>query len=171
VTLYDVLGVPPAATAAEVRQAYVALARQHHPDREGGDAATMRAVNEAWATLSDPGRRATYDRSLRGASQAPAPGPPSPPRSDEDDLRADLADDTPLGGRVVLPGWISLLPVAVFALSIAAGVLGMLFSSTSALAVAFALFALSCAMFLVAPFVALLGARRGTADRPADGSR
>jgi hypothetical protein len=72
---------------------------------------------------------------------------------------------------VVLPGWISLLPVATFALSIAVGVLGMLFASTSAIAVAFALFALSCAMFLVAPFVALMGSRRRTPDRRPDGSR
>lgn len=168
--LYDVLGVAPTASAAEVRQAYVALARQHHPDLEGGNATTMRAVNEAWATLSDPGRRAAYDHRLRGATSAPM-APTRPWRTDKEDLLADLADDAPLGGRVVLPGWISLLPVAVFALSVAVGIFGMLFSSTWALAVAAMLFALSCAMFLVAPFVALLGSRRATTDRPADGSR
>jgi hypothetical protein len=172
VNLYEVLGVAPSAPAAEIRQAYVALAREHHPDREGGDADTMRAVNEAWATLSDPARRARYDRSLPDPT---APVPPRAhagvPRTDEEELLADLADDTPLGGRVVLPGWISLLPVAVFALSIAVGVLGMLFASTSALAFAVVLFALSCAMFLVAPFVALLSSRRGTVGRPSDGSR
>ena len=167
-TLYEVLGVPPSAAAAEIRQAYVALAREHHPDRDGGDADTMRAVNEAWATLGDPTRRARYDRSL--VAEAPAPAAPAAaPRSDAEDLLADLADDTPLGGQVVLPGWVSLLPVAVFALSIAVGVLGMLFAS--ALAMAVALFALSCAMFLVAPFVALLSSRRGTAGRPPDGNR
>jgi hypothetical protein len=172
VNLYEVLGVAPSAPAAEVRQAYVALAREHHPDREGGDAATMRSVNEAWATLRDPARRARYDRSLQVADDPVWPaGPAGVPRTDDEELLADLADDTPLGGRVVLPGWISLLPVAVFALSIAVGVLGVLLASTSALAVAVGLFLVSCAMFLVAPFVALLSSRRGTADRPVDGSR
>jgi hypothetical protein len=171
VTLYEVLGVPPSAAAAEIRRAYVALAREHHPDREGGDADTMRAVNQAWATLGDPARRARYDRSLADPEPPPPPVPADAPRSDAEDLLADLADDTPLGGQVVLPGWVSLLPVAVFALSIAAGVLGMLFASTSALALAVALFALSCAMFLVAPFVALLSSRRGTVGRPPDGTR
>ena len=37
-THYEVLGVAPTAPIAEVRHAYVALARQHHPDRAGGDA-------------------------------------------------------------------------------------------------------------------------------------
>ena len=71
---YDVLGVVPAADAATVRQAYVALARQHHPDRPGGDAARMRAINDAWAVLGDPIRRAQYDRAL--ATPEPAPAPP-----------------------------------------------------------------------------------------------
>jgi len=158
-SLYEVLGVAPSASAAEVRQAYVALARQHHPDLDGGDAERMRAVNDAWATLSDPARRARYDRTLI----APPPGPPGEeerPRSEAEDLLADLADDTPIGARVVLPPWISLLPVAVFALSVGAFCVGLLFSSKSALAVSVALFALSCAMFLLAPFVALLSSRR-----------
>jgi len=158
-----VLGVAPTALSAEVRQAYVSLARTYHPDRAGGDPARMRAVNEAWATLSDPGRRALYDLSLRSG---PPPGPgavddePLVVRSDEDDLLADLADDTPLGGRVVLPGWLSMLPVATFVASVGLFCLGLLFASVSAIAVAMALFVLSCTMFLAAPFVALLTSRR-----------
>lgn len=164
-TLYEVLGVAPTAPAAAVRQAYVELARQHHPDREGGDAATMRAVNEAWATLGDPVRRAAYDRTLRapGTPRPEAESPESPEvrlRTDEEDLWADLADDTPLGGRVVLPRWMSLLPVAVFALSVGAVVVAALFASPAALGAAVTLFAVSCVMFLVAPFVALLSSRR-----------
>jgi hypothetical protein len=48
----------------------------------------------------------------------------------------------------------------VFALSVGTFLIGLLFSSPPALAVSLALFALSCAMFLVAPFVALLSSRR-----------
>ena len=88
----------------EVRQAYVALARQHHPDRAGGDADAMRAVNDAWATLRDPARRATYDRDAAAAPPTPArPAPEPRARTDLEDLLADLEDDTPLGGQVVLP--------------------------------------------------------------------
>jgi len=162
VTHYEVLGVATTAPVAELRAAYVALARIHHPDRFGGDAATMRAVNEAWATLSDPGRRALYDLSLR-AGPPPTSATADEPfvvRSDDEELLADLADDTPLGSRVVLPRWLSLLPVAVFAASVGIFCVGLLFASPPAVAVAVACFALSCAMFLAAPFVALLSSRR-----------
>ena len=158
-TYYEVLGVASTAPTSEVRRAYVALARQHHPDRAGGDTDTMRAINDAWATLRDPDRRATYDLTL-GRVRATAVPPESHTTSDLDDLLADLEDDTPLGGRVVLPRWLSLVPVGAFAASVAVLVAGMLFSSSAALSLAFVLFAASCAMFLMAPFVALLASRR-----------
>ena len=60
-TLYDDLGVAPDATDADIRKAFRGLARQHHPDRAGGDHARMSAVNRAYETLSDPERRARYD--------------------------------------------------------------------------------------------------------------
>jgi curved DNA-binding protein CbpA len=50
---YDVLGVSPDASQAEIRRAYLSLARRHHPDA-GGDADDMRRLNEAWAALSAP---------------------------------------------------------------------------------------------------------------------
>lgn len=156
------LGVAPAASTAEVRRAYLALARVHHPDRTGGNATQMRAVNEAWATLSDPGRRALYDLSLR---PVPAQGagerePPISRSDDDDDLWADLADGTPMRGRVVLPRWLSLLPVGAFAASVGLFCIGLMFGSAPAVAVSVAAFVLSCAMFLAAPFVALLSSRR-----------
>lgn len=160
-THYDVLGVAPSAPAAEVRRAYLALARRHHPDRPGGDARTMRAVNAAWATLGDPGRRADYDRSLAPPEARPAaPTAPERERTDEEELLADLADDTPLGGRIVLAPWVSMLPVGAFVASLGLFVVGLLFASPPALGLAAALFILSCALFLAAPFVALLGSRR-----------
>ena len=161
---YDVLGVAPSAPVAEVRRAYVALARRHHPDRPGGDATTMRAINEAWTVLGDPGRRALYDLTVGPAVERTASAPEADAdavhASDAEDLRADLADDTPLGGQIVLPRWLSLLPVGAFAASVGTFSVGLMFRSPQALAGAVSLFVLSCAMFLAAPFVALLSSRR-----------
>jgi curved DNA-binding protein CbpA len=69
---YEEFGLQPQATAAEIRQAYRSLARLLHPDTQPDD--QLRAVaqrqmvrlNEVAETLLDPGRRAAYDRSLRG---------------------------------------------------------------------------------------------------------
>ncbi|MGY9072347.1 MAG: J domain-containing protein [Acidimicrobiales bacterium] len=63
-TFYDELGVDPAANVVDLRRAYRERALQHHPDRSGGDADRMASLNRAWAVLSDPTRRASYDRSL-----------------------------------------------------------------------------------------------------------
>jgi hypothetical protein len=159
-THYEVLGIAPSAPTSEVRRAYVDLARRHHPD-SGGDTSRMQAVNEAWQTLRDPARRAHYDRTLPGRPSEPTPAAAPSPRSEADDLLADLADDAPVGGRtVVLPRWLSLVPVGTFGLSVAAFCLALMFSSNGALAASVVLFLLSCLMFLAAPFVALLTSRR-----------
>jgi len=72
VTLYDVLGVRPGATAAEIRTAYLAAARRAHPDVAGpsGDD-TMRDLNSAWAVLGDAEARERYDLTLAAGPSAP----------------------------------------------------------------------------------------------------
>ena len=86
--LYDVLGVPAAASEAEIRRAFHALAKRYHPDVNPGrlDAARRFVeVGDAAETLLDPGRRARYDESrtsrapARPAAAAPKPPPPPPP--------------------------------------------------------------------------------------------
>ena len=82
-THYDVLGVPPSAGAAAIREAYRRLAREHHPDRtvsSGGSAGavSMPEINEAYRVLNDPARRAVYDASIRERSAQPR-GPAAPP--------------------------------------------------------------------------------------------
>jgi len=47
---YRLLGLSPSATWEEVERAYRTKAKIHHPDR-GGDADTMRALNEAYNHL------------------------------------------------------------------------------------------------------------------------
>ncbi|MEE8602277.1 J domain-containing protein [Euzebya tangerina] len=62
---YTTLGVDPSADFEEIRAAHRAAMRQVHPDVAGaGPRTTARAamVNEAWAVLKDPRRRAAYDR-------------------------------------------------------------------------------------------------------------
>ncbi|XP_074295451.1 chaperone protein dnaJ 11, chloroplastic [Silene latifolia] len=65
-SLYDVLGISAAASNGEIKAAYRRLARSCHPDVAGGseDATAFIRVNDAYLTLSDPEKRAVYDRSL-----------------------------------------------------------------------------------------------------------
>ena len=159
-SLYEVLGVEPDAELAELRHAYLALARRHHPDRPGGDAARMRAVNEAWDTLGDPERRQRYDAALG----TPAPVRPStwsaapePATDERDDL--DL-DDRPIGATVVLPRWLAMLPVGLFAVSVGLFMLGVLLTLPALLGAGLMTFALSTLLFLASPFLALYASRR-----------
>jgi curved DNA-binding protein CbpA len=62
---YAILGVPPTASEAEIRDAYRRLVRHYHPDlnpeREDAEA-RIKELNEAYEVLSDPARRTRYDR-------------------------------------------------------------------------------------------------------------
>ena len=57
---YAVLGVSKTATPDEIKKAYRKLASQHHPDK-GGDTAKFQQIQEAYAVLSDPQKKAQYD--------------------------------------------------------------------------------------------------------------
>jgi curved DNA-binding protein len=61
---YEVLGVPRSATAEDIKKAFRRLARKYHPDvsKEADAEARMKEVNEAYAVLSDPEKRAAYDQ-------------------------------------------------------------------------------------------------------------
>jgi curved DNA-binding protein len=61
---YKVLEVTETAAADEIKKSYRSLAFQHHPDRTSGSEEMMKSINEAYAVLSNPSRRAEYD-SLR----------------------------------------------------------------------------------------------------------
>jgi DnaJ-class molecular chaperone len=63
-TFYEVLGVTPAAEAADITSRYRYLTREHHPDI-GGDTAVFAAITEAGATLTDTVRKAAYDAWMR----------------------------------------------------------------------------------------------------------
>ncbi len=62
---YEILGVSRAASEAELKKSYRQLAMQYHPDRNPGDKKAeerFKAVSEAYTILSDPDKRAQYDR-------------------------------------------------------------------------------------------------------------
>lgn len=62
---YQTLGVPRTASQADIKKAFRKLARTHHPDAKPGDKAAeqrFKDVNEANEVLSDPEKRAKYDR-------------------------------------------------------------------------------------------------------------
>jgi molecular chaperone DnaJ len=64
---YDVLGVERTVDPTTLKSAYRKLAKQYHPDCEGGCEETFKQINEAYAILSDPEKRAQYDRFGRAA--------------------------------------------------------------------------------------------------------
>lgn len=70
---YATLGLHRGCTDAQIRQAYRLLAKQHHPDVNGGarDAvAQTQALNAAYEILSDAARRREYDRELASRQKA-----------------------------------------------------------------------------------------------------
>lgn len=62
---YEILGVPRDASLEDIKKAYRRLAKQYHPDVNKDDPQAnekFKEINEAYEVLSDPQKRAQYDR-------------------------------------------------------------------------------------------------------------
>ncbi len=177
---YEVLGVAPDASPVEVRRAYVAKARAHHPDFHAATGGSERArserqmqlVNDAWHVLGDPSRRADYDRTLSSARPSLSTARPSPPRRtasgasvhfrpldpDPDDGDAFDESDVPFErpGRTP-PRWMVLAPPAAVAGGLGLVVLGLVVSLRAVVALGVLGVALGAVGFLLAPFYAMTG--------------
>lgn len=81
---YELLGVSRNASETEIKAAFRKQAVQHHPDRNPGDPSAserFKEINEAYQILSDPNKRAAFDRygeaafdPMRGQPGAGGPG-------------------------------------------------------------------------------------------------
>ena len=87
--LYQLLGVPREASREEIALAWRRRARAEHPDARPADAdaaGRFRALAEAYHVLSDPARRAAYDRAVarerQPAARVPARRPAGPGETD-----------------------------------------------------------------------------------------
>jgi curved DNA-binding protein CbpA len=78
---YDVLGVRAGASREDIVRAYRRAAHGSHPDARPADpqaAGRFQALTEAYDLLSDPSRRAEYDRSRAPEPKAPRAAPSHP---------------------------------------------------------------------------------------------
>jgi curved DNA-binding protein CbpA len=98
---YDVLGVTKDADPEVIIAAYRALAKKYHPDsgktRGTGSPERFRQIQEAYETLSDASRRASYDDARRneGASQRSSQKAPQQEQPPSKGQRADHKSEKP----------------------------------------------------------------------------
>ncbi len=97
---YEVLGVSRSATADELKAAFRKLAQQHHPDKNPDDphaAVRFKEINASYQVLSDPQRRAMYDRFGHRAEDSGSPFSATGPFSGGVVDISDIAFDGILG--------------------------------------------------------------------------
>lgn len=191
-SMYDRLGVAPDADETEIRRAWLALARAHHPDAQSDAVARdeaereMQSINEAWSILGDPERRRRYDDRRRaighGGAATSSPVAPTTARVDrsddfvfvpfddgEDDLDPRLLDDVGVEGTHVDRS-VQIVPVVLLLGGVVGVVVGAVISLPFLVAVGIAGLLLSALSFLAAPVQAVVrgiaAERRSSDTRP-----
>ena len=59
---YRTLGINKNSSPQDIKQAFKKLAKEHHPDRPGGDEAKFKQINEAYEILKDPQKKRMFDQ-------------------------------------------------------------------------------------------------------------
>jgi molecular chaperone DnaJ len=88
--LYKLLGLARDASLEEIKKAYRQLAKRHHPDRTQNnprDTEIFKAIAVAFATLSNPQKRAEYDRLLSATEHRSPRGRTQRTRTTTSDFR------------------------------------------------------------------------------------
>jgi len=171
---YDALELDPTASAADVRAAYLRLARRFHPDSHpDADDATrrrneqrMQRVTAAWAVLGDAERRRAYDdrrpkpRTTSGAGARTGTGDPWR------FVPFDLDDDPPMpetddAGRRTHSRGLSMAPVLLLGVALASLIVGAMTALAPLLALGFGCLVASVLLFIIVPLVALTRSQRG----------
>lgn len=127
---YATLRVEPDADDAALRLAYRTLMRRHHPDVsvEGDAANQCQAINEAYACLRDPSKRAAYDARQRAQRSGYRPAAPMSPRAFHATWGAQHADWSARESARQSTGWKAasigvaiVLTIVTFAVTSAVG--------------------------------------------------
>lgn len=125
-THYDQLGVKPTASPQQIRRAFRDLSKLYHPDTTELPAieatAKFQQINEAYAILSSPDRRWTYDQKV-GYSRIsvmqplePLSRPASPQRREPANMYLDPTDRPLSAGEIFALFILGLTFVACLAL-------------------------------------------------------
>lgn len=105
-SFYDILEVSPQASPSVIRAAYRCLAQRHHPDKnlhseEAGP--LLATINLAYAVLSDPEKRRSYDAHLgRPAEFTERRGPGAAPSTHASLHRAEATPSRPFVFRPLM---------------------------------------------------------------------
>lgn len=172
---YNTLGVVPSATTADLRAAYLKLARAHHPDHfDGADRqvaeARMQQINEAWNVLGVKHKRREYDATrptndgptaTAGASKVRRGHAHFRPFNDDPIQRADIdLDPTPIAGSRSLPRWAAFLPVSFAAGGIVTSGFGTIVAAGGVFALGLIMLGLAVVSFLMMPLIVMARADR-----------
>ena len=146
---YQILGISPNATPEEIKAAWLFSIKAFHPDKFSSSSpqhqrtadTRTKAINEAYAVLSDPHKRSAYDSEFadqdrndaprpKPTAPPPAPSPPPPPPPSPPPPASTSAPETPRTDLAKGPTAVRLVVVGIFLTIITAALITTNFRST-----------------------------------------